>query len=104
MDKELLVIASHAAAQELGARFQVVATLGPRLLVLRAGADAQAGIAALAGVQAVVADARDVAALQGLDENERLFADAWAARGRKSGPRAGDGQDWDAPGFEPPGH
>lgn len=110
MAKELLVVlaagsadALRATVQRLGARYPVVSTLGARLLVLRAGdAGARAGIAATPGVQAVAADAQDVAGLQGLDETEQLFASAWAAQGLKSGPRPGDGMDWDTPGLQPP--
>lgn len=110
MDNEVLVVlapspdaALREAARRIGARFHVVSTLGARLLVLRAGADAHAEIVQLPGVQAVAADAHAVAGLHGLDENEQLFAAAWAAQGAKSGPRRGAGLDWDAPGFEPPG-
>ena len=109
MVKELLVVLSagppavlRETAQRLGALHPIVSTLGARLLVLRAGEAARAGIAAHPGVQAVAANAQDVAGLAGLDENAQLFASAWAAQGLKSGPRPGDGLDWGAPGFEPP--
>jgi hypothetical protein len=38
-----------------------------------------------------------------LTETEQLFAAAWAVQGHKSSARPGDGADWDAPGFTPPG-
>ena len=41
------------------------------------------------------------AAVEDLDEAERIFVDAWRKRARPKD-RTGDGMRWDAPGFEAP--
>lgn len=91
--------------QQLKVRGELVSTMGPRLLVFRV---APLGLPALRehnGVQAVIERADDLTALKdahGLSEIEWLFASAWAAQGKKTGPRSGAGLEWGAPGFEPP--
>ncbi len=90
------------AADHIRARYEVVATLQPRLLVVRLAVDDLAALKGLAGIAAVAADTSELDVTPPLSEAERLFVAGWAARGIKTGPRAGDGQAWDAPGFEPP--
>lgn len=90
------------AADRVRARFEVAAALPPRLLVVRLAADDLAALQGLGGIAAVAAEPVGLNVTPPLSEAERLFAAGWAARGVKSGPRAGDGQAWDAPGFEPP--
>ncbi len=82
-----------AAAQQLRPRLHVIATLPPRLLVVQQtpDTDAQPGTVPLDHPTPP------------LTEAEQLFAAAWATQGRKSTTRPGDGLDWDAPGFTPPG-
>ncbi|WP_367847858.1 hypothetical protein [Rhodoferax sp. WC2427] len=82
-----------ALAQRLRSQWQVVASMPPRLLVLRLPSYK---VAAIPGVQPLAQ------ADPPLNEGEQLFAAAWAAQGHKSAPRPGDGADWDAPGFIPP--
>nr|WP_315246783.1 hypothetical protein [uncultured Albidiferax sp.] len=92
MADTLVLLATAADGQRLRAQWPVVAALPPRLLVLRLPAAAH-----LPGT--VPLDQADPP----LTESEQLFAAAWAAQGHKSAPRPGDGADWDAPGFIPPG-
>lgn len=91
------------AADHIRTRYEVVATLLPRLLVVRLAVDDLAALQGLAGIAAIAADTGELDVTPPLSEAERLFVAGWAARGIKTGPRAGDGQTWDAPGFEPPG-
>lgn len=92
--------------QRLQAHCEVTSTMGSRLRVGRVAPHALAALRAQAGVLAVVENAADLASIEstaGLSETEWLFASAWVAKGKKTGPRKGAGLDWDAPGFEPPG-
>lgn len=91
MADTLVLVATAADGQRLSAQWPVVATLPPRLLVLRLP-----GAAPLTGT--VPLDQ----AQPPLTESEQLFAAAWAAQGHKSAPRPGDAADWDAPDFTPP--
>jgi hypothetical protein len=81
---ERLVIVEDPGALE---RLRVTHRASPRLVV------ADVGDALPPGVSELGDDA-------GLDEQERLFADAWAQRAK--GPRPGEGRPWDEPGFEAP--
>ena len=90
------------AADRVRARFEVAAALPPRLLVVRLAADDLAALQGIGGIAVVAADPVGLKVTPALNEAERLFAAGWAARGLKSGPRAGDGLAWDTPGFEPP--
>jgi hypothetical protein len=51
----------------------------------------------------VVHSIGDEKALDALDPGTRLFVDAWRDRRSDKSARPGEGQPWDAPGFEPPG-
>jgi hypothetical protein len=84
-----------AAAQRLRGQLHVVASLPPRMVVVRTALDARAALLQSAGI----AQPHEV----DLTEAEQLFADAWSAQQNKSAARPGDGADWDAPGFTPPG-
>lgn len=90
------------AANRVRARFEVAAALPPRLLVVRLAADDLVALQEIDGVAVVTANPVELDVTPPLSDTERLFAAGWAARGVKSGPRAGDGLAWDAPGFEPP--
>ncbi len=93
------------AVDTIRARYEVVAALPPRLFVVRLAVDDLVALQGLDGVSAVTDDPNEVNVTPSLSSAERLFAAGWAARGIKSGPRTGDGQAWDAPGFDPPdGH
>ncbi len=91
------------AVARVRARFAVVAALPPRLLVVQLAENELAALRNFDGVAAVVIDPGGLGITPPLSEGERLFAAGWAARGEKSGPRAGEGKAWDAPGFIPPG-
>ena len=105
---ELLVIMSEGSTAEGGAelpgRFPIVHTVSPRVFVIEPPGDVSStDVAALPGVAAV--SERDVAPeiLEGLDETEGLFVQAWSKRqGESKTQRRGEGLDWDADGFEPP--
>jgi len=103
--KALPEAAQRALALRLQESCTVVSTMGPRLMVGRVPPHGLAVLRALPGVLAVIENVADLAALPaaaGLSDTEALFASGWAAQGQKKGPRSGAGQDWDAPGFEPP--
>ena len=83
-----MIVDGPAALERLRASHRVTHIASPRLVV------ADVGDALPPGVSEVGDDA-------GLDEQERLFANAWAQRAAK-GPRPGEGRPWDEPGFEAP--
>jgi hypothetical protein len=103
---EVLVI-GYAPGDDAPRRV-VVAKAGPDVVVLRGG---QADLAEI-GRHARLALARtpdggttslgDDAAIEELDEASQLFVSAWKQRRLAKPDRIGDGQSWDAPGFEPP--
>jgi hypothetical protein len=92
-----------------GGRWRVVARAHARVAVLRAteaeldeiGRRARYALARTAdgGTRAV----GDEGVLRELDEGARLFVQAWRQRPVVKPDRRGEGQAWDAPGFEPPG-
>jgi hypothetical protein len=87
-------------------RWTVVGAMPPRLLLVRLEPDELAAARAHPAVDALVGDRAQAAALTPtppLSAAEALFVSAFAAQGRKSGPRPGEGLDWDSPGFTPPG-
>jgi hypothetical protein len=94
-----------------GSGWPVTASVPPRVVVLRAGADGLAAIAgacrlAIArGADDQVEVVGDLAVLDELDDGARLFVEAWRTQRSAASAtrdRAGDGLPWDAPGFEPP--
>lgn len=98
----LEVAGADLAIAEIEALAPVIQMLPPRLLLVRADADARNAILRVPGVVNVF----DVAAPPvdvplDLSLAERVFVDAWVARSAPK-TRRGDGLDWDAPGFEPP--
>jgi hypothetical protein len=106
---EVLVV-DYLPADE-GSRWPVIATVPPRVVVLRADADglpAIAGACRLAiarGTDDRVEVVGDLAVLDELDDGARLFVEAWRtprSSASATRDRAGDGLPWDAPGFEPP--
>lgn len=91
---------AHAALDAYG---RVTQRVSPRLLVLGNLADKCAPeLATIEGVLAVATEALPPEVLDRLNDDERLWAAAWAQR-RKPKDRPGDGLDWDAEGFEAPG-
>jgi len=90
------------------ARYPVIATASPRVQVLRASSADLATIAsrarlAMAGAtDGRIEKAGDDEVLGELDDGARLFVEAWMTPPRDDRERPGDGQPWDAPGFQPP--
>ena len=88
--------------------WQVTASLPPRVVVLRAGADSLQAIARTSRLAMVrrgddrVEVVGDERVLEELDEAARLFVEAWWSQAPAKPDRPGDGLSWDAPGFEPP--
>jgi hypothetical protein len=72
-----------------------------RVLVADVPGEAEDALRADPAVAGPFAGAVPDAELAALDEQERLFASAWAA-GREPKARRGDGLPWNAPGFEAP--
>jgi hypothetical protein len=91
-----------------GSAWPVVATVPPRVTVLRAGADAVPAIARASRLAIARGDddrvevVGDDSVLGELDDGARLFVEAWRSQARATSDRPGDGLPWDAPGFEPP--
>jgi len=107
-DGELLVIMSEGSIDSdsagLADGFRIVHAVSRRVFVIEPPAGiASTDVAALPGVAAM--SEGDVAPeiLEGLDETEALFVQAWSKRkGESKTQRRGEGLDWDAGGFEPP--
>jgi hypothetical protein len=103
---EILVV-DHVPDRE-GSAWPVVASVPPRVAVLRAGADELATIASSARLAMARTDddriqvVGDETALDELDDGARLFVEAWRSQAPAKSHRPGDGLPWDAPGFEPP--
>jgi hypothetical protein len=79
----------------------IVHRASPRLFVVRVDPAVRAQLVELPGVVAATDEAFSAGVAEQLDEAEALFAAAFAARGTPK-QRAGNGLEWDAPGFEPP--
>ena len=108
MPVEALVVLRRPAdtAHPPALRWHIVGALPPRLLLVHLEAAELPTVQADAAVAHVVSERAQAAALQPVppfDEAETLFVAAFAAGAAKSGPRAGQGLDWDSPGFTPPG-
>lgn len=107
-DGELLVIMSEGSVDSdsagLADGFRIVHAVSRRVFVIEPPAGiASTDVAALPGVAAM--SEGDVAPemLEGLDETEALFVQAWSKRkGEPKTQRRGERLDWDAGGFEPP--
>ncbi|MBW4659775.1 MAG: hypothetical protein KME15_13945 [Drouetiella hepatica Uher 2000/2452] len=93
---------SGEAADRVRTHFEVTAALPPRILIVQIPIADLTALQELDGVAAVATNSDQLNVTPPLSETERLFIAGWMARGVKSGPRAGDGQAWDAPGFVPP--
>jgi hypothetical protein len=102
--REFLVILdprdAGAALAALRSAAAVTQVFAPRLAIVQVNADAVERLASIRGVVSVHADALlelppDFTTL------ERTFAEAWALR-RRPKVRPGDGESWDAPGYQPP--
>lgn len=91
------------AADAVRREARVTQSLSSRVLVVdAAGADLDR-VRRNPGVMRVVAGPEPPGDIPGLDEQEALFVAAWALRQKGKGVRPGEGLDWDAPGFTPPG-
>ena len=101
MDDVLVILDSTGAARdEIARRGSVSHQISERVLVLRGDA---AGLGRLPGVERVYTGAEQQFDLpQDLSPAESVFAKGWMEKGKKSGPRPGEGRDWDSPGFLPP--
>src|SRR5262245_17721963 len=100
---EFLVIASPDspdATDDLNRRGRVLASLPPRLFVIDAADAAAVELRAIPGIEAVLS-CGDASLPASLSDAERLFAEAWRAKGAPK-QRAGEGKRWDAEGFLPP--
>lgn len=101
MQEALVVAADPQDLERIGALVRVLRQLPPRLLIVVADEGAFTALAAIGGIQVVRSRPIPKSLLAGLSASERLFAEAWSQQGRPK-VRVGDGQPWDAPGFEPP--
>lgn len=101
---EILVVGGERVAE----RWPVVSTVEPDVVVVRAPVEDLPEIARGARlVMARRADGEiltvgDESLLDDLPEGARLFISAWRARRIGKPDRVGEGQSWDAAGFEPP--
>jgi hypothetical protein len=102
--REHLVILELGLADQARAKVEAVAVVTqlfrPRLLLIRADANAVERIARIPGVVGVY-DAAPSQTPSDLSPEERVFIAAWATR-RQPKTRPGEGLPWDAPGFVPP--
>jgi hypothetical protein len=102
--RELLVVLDPRLGEDTLGRLRAVATvtqvLPPRLALVRERPGATEGVTNLDGVLGVYDDALPEP-LPDLTQAEHVFVSAWEARGRTK-TRRGEGQSWDAPGFQPP--
>jgi hypothetical protein len=108
MSVEALVILRRPAdtAHPPALCWTVLGAMPPRLLLLRIEPGELAAARAHAAVAHVVSERAQASALQPtppLTAEDALFVSAFAAQGSKSGPRPGEGLDWDSPGFTAPG-
>jgi len=105
LQESLVVLAEGGAGEarrRLQSRFRVLQVASSRLMVVQGSAgDVAAALASSPGVVAVTDMELSPEALAGLEGTDATWASAWSQRGRPK-KRAGDGLDWDAPGFEPP--
>lgn len=98
----VLQMGAAEAPERVRARFEVVAALPPRLLVVQMFSSDLAALQKFDGVAAVSSKLSELDVKPALSETERLFVAGWMARGVKAGTRPGEGKEWDAPEFTPP--
>ena len=99
---EVLVILdpTGAAHDEVVRRGSVAHQVSQRVFVLDSD---EPGLSDLTGVESVFTGAESEFHLpDDLSPAESVFAKGWMERKAKRVSRAGDGMDWDAPGFQPP--
>lgn len=102
MSEVLIVLPTRLGRAERDAVLQRVRPTqwgSDRVLLAEASPDS---LAALRAVVSVV-EPGAVPDVSGLSDAEALFANAWGERHRTRKVRRGEGQQWDALGFEPPG-
>ncbi len=104
MEQALVMVERRQAAETLArisGALRVLSVLPPRLAIVEAAADDLEHLRRQPGVEAVWTDVISDPSLAALDASELLFAEGWLMR-RTPKTRLGQGQPWDAPGFEPP--
>lgn len=97
----LLLLDEDRMTDAVRSHVTIVHTASPRLFVVRLVEAAPEEISALPGVAAVTNRGLPAELMSDLDDEERLFARAFASRTEPK-ERIGEGLPWDAPGFEPP--
>lgn len=101
---EILVVGGEQVAE----RWPVVSIVEPDVVVVRAPMEDLSEIARFARLVMVrrldggILVTGDESALDELPEGARLFVSAWRGRRTDKPDRVGEGQPWDAAGFEPP--
>ncbi len=104
---EVLLVGGNAAALAPG-QGRVIARVDPDILVLQAGIHALPELARRAPYAIIrwpdgkLETFGDETALQQLDQGARLYVAAWREQALSKKDRRGQGQAWDAPGFQPP--
>lgn len=100
---EVVVITDGSGIADAGldASARVVFRVSSRVTVVRAPWAAVPALRRLEGVVAVLDEYATTDVPTHLDENERMFFQAWQRRGEPAG-RRHEGRDWDAAGLEPP--
>ena len=105
---ELLVILGGERAAEalnqLRNSYRVTQSASPRVVVIEAGPGEAGRLRAIPGVKVVTAGELPSEGMEGLDDGEALFVEAWVSRINELPlkQRPGEGLPWDAPGFIPP--
>jgi hypothetical protein len=101
MSQVLVILGPTGATRdEVVRRGSVAHQVSQRVFVLDSD---EPGLSELAGVESVFTGAESEFELpDDLSPAESVFAKGWMERQAKRGTRAGDGLDWDAPGFQAP--
>jgi len=105
MPEKLVVLFAQDASRgmaEIQKSYRVLSLLPPRLAVVELDDNGTQAVRRMPATQAVIAGPTD-AMPPNLQENERLFIDAWQQRlSYQNKRRVGEGKSWDAEGFQPP--
>jgi hypothetical protein len=105
MPERIVVLSTQGASSglaEIQKRYRVLSVLPPRLVVVELDDTEMQAVRRLPSTQAIIA--RPTEAIPSLLEpNEQLFVEAWQQRQLfQNKQRPGEGQPWDAEGFQPP--
>jgi hypothetical protein len=103
----LVILSGEQAADALDrvrSTYRVTQMASPRVVVVESGPDEAARLQSIPGVKMVTAGELPPGSIEGLDDSEVLFVEAWVNRITElpSKRRRGEGLPWDAPGFIPP--